>query len=379
MMKQRIYPRQTIGILGGGQLGRMMAISAREMGYRIAVLEPKQDSPCGQISDEEVMTAYDDMQGVKKLANMSDVLTYEFENVDLQAAKWLEENAYMPSGSRLLQYTQDREFEKKLIEDSGAHVAPYRIIHHETDLRDALQDIGFPSVIKTCQGGYDGKGQIVLQNDEDVQEALHTFVGEQKAILEQWVPFTKEISVIVARSSNGETSTFPVAENIHRDNILFQTIAPARISREIEEKARRMALSLADEFSLIGTLAVEMFLTNDGDIYINEMAPRPHNSGHFTIDACETSQFQQHVRAICGWPLADTELHHSAVMVNILGENMQISFDLIDQYDNVKYHLYGKDEPKAKRKMGHVTILADSVEQALAKAENMWGAKLNHD
>ncbi|HET7658306.1 MAG TPA: 5-(carboxyamino)imidazole ribonucleotide synthase, partial [Bacillales bacterium] len=366
-----IEPGKTIGILGGGQLGRMMAISAREMGYRIAVLEPKSGSPCGQIADHEVITAYDDMEGAKQLAEISDVITYEFENVDLRTAEWLETNANLPSGSRLLQNTQDREFEKKAIVASGCEVAKFAIIHDADDLREALKEIGFPSVIKTCRGGYDGKGQIVLRGEEDVEEALNAFVGKQKAILEQWVPFEKELSVIVTRSTTGEVKTFPVAENIHRDNILHQTIVPARISREIDRKATEVALKLAKSFELVGTLAVEMFLTKDGEIFVNEMAPRPHNSGHFTIDACETSQFQQHIRAICGWPLGETTLLKPAVMVNILGEDLQKSIDAIPKYHDVKYHLYGKDAPKPKRKMGHVTVLGDTIEKALEKADQL--------
>ncbi|HET7579939.1 MAG TPA: 5-(carboxyamino)imidazole ribonucleotide synthase [Bacillales bacterium] len=366
-----ILPGKTIGILGGGQLGRMMAIAAREMGYQIAVLEPKNGSPCGQIADHEVVTAYDDMDGARQLAEISDVITYEFENVDLETASWLETNANLPSGSRLLQYTQDREFEKKAIQESGADVATFEIIHNEEDLRKALEHIGFPSVLKTCRGGYDGKGQIVLRAEEDVEEALNAFVGRQKAILEQWVPFEKELSVIVTRSTLGEVKTFPVAENIHRDNILHKTIVPADISGEINRKATEMALGLAEWFELVGTLAVEMFLTEDGEIYVNEMAPRPHNSGHFSIDACETSQFQQHIRAICGWPLGETTLLKPTVMVNILGEDLQNSLDAIPKYDNVKYHLYGKDAPKQKRKMGHVTVLADTIEQAKEKADQL--------
>ncbi|HET7522342.1 MAG TPA: 5-(carboxyamino)imidazole ribonucleotide synthase [Bacillales bacterium] len=366
-----ISPGQTIGILGGGQLGRMMAIAAKEMGYRIAVLEPKSDSPCGQVADREVNAAYDDLKGARKLAEISDVVTYEFENVDLETARWLESEANLPQGSRLLKFTQDREFEKKAILESGANVAEFMMIHHQDDLYRALEEVGFPSVLKTCRGGYDGKGQIVLNTEDDVKQALNGFVGRKKAILEQWVPFEKEISVIVTRSILGETKTFPVAENIHRDNILHKTIAPARISREIAQKATAIAHRLAETFNLTGTLAVEMFLTGDGEIYVNELAPRPHNSGHFSIDACETSQFQQHIRAICGWPLGNTRLLKPAVMVNILGEDLESALFSIDQYADVKFHLYGKDAAKPKRKMGHVTILADRVEEALEKANTL--------
>lgn len=366
-----ILPGQTIGILGGGQLGQMMAIAAREMGYRIAVLEPKEDSPCGQIADHEVITAYDDRQGARELAEISDVVTYEFENVDHGTAEWLEKHANLPQGSRLLQVTQDRELEKKAIVESDVQVANFKIVHNEADLYTAVREIGFPSVLKTCRGGYDGKGQIVLKTENDVEKALQAFVGKQKAILEQWVPFEKELSVIVTRSVSGEVKTFPVAENIHRDNILHETIVPAKISREIQQKATEIALQLANSFDLVGTLAVEMFLTEKGAILVNELAPRPHNSGHFSIDACETSQFQQHIRAICGWPLGKTDLLKPAVMVNILGEDLEKALDSIQKYDDVKFHLYGKDSAKPKRKMGHVTVLADTVEEAITKAESL--------
>lgn len=366
-----IVPGRTIGILGGGQLGRMMAISARAMGYRIAVLEPKSDSPCGQVADREVVTAYDDTEGVRELAELSDVITYEFENVDLATAERLEAVGNLPQGARLLAVTQDRECEKKAIQDSGARVADYAIVCDRADFDEAIERIGFPSVIKTCRGGYDGKGQIVLKSHDDAGEARHAFVGKQKTILEQWVPFEKELSVIVTRSVSGEERTFPVAENIHRDNILQQTIVPARISREMAQKATAIALELARSLDLVGTLAVEMFLGRNGDVFVNEMAPRPHNSGHFSIEACETSQFEQHIRAVCGWPLGNTTLLKPAVMVNVLGEHLRHALSSIDCYEDVKFHLYGKDAAKPKRKMGHVTVLAETVEEALNKADRL--------
>lgn len=371
MISNRILPGAAIGILGGGQLGRMMAISAKEMGYRVAVLEPKHDSPLGQMADHEVVAAYDDIDGAKQLAQYSDVITYEFENIDRTTANWLQEHSYLPQGYQLLEVTQDREFEKNAVSDAGVSVAPFVIVNNEEDLYKAVEDIGYPSVLKTCRGGYDGKGQIVLRSKDDLQKALDAIVGKQKAILEQWVAFEQEISVIVTRSVSGETKTFPVAENIHRDNILHQTIVPARISGEINEKATSIALRLAEQFELVGTLAVEMFVTRDADILVNELAPRPHNSGHFSIDACETSQFQQHIRAVCDWPLGETTLLKPAVMVNLLGEHLEKAIASIDQFSDVKFHLYGKDEAKLKRKMGHITILADSVEEALKKAETL--------
>ncbi|AMX85343.1 5-(carboxyamino)imidazole ribonucleotide synthase [Geobacillus subterraneus] len=370
MTKRRIVPGQTIGIIGGGQLGRMMAIAAREMGFRIAVLDPTPDSPCGQVADVEITAPYHDLDAIAELARVSDVITYEFENIDAQALEWLEANAYVPQGSRLLAVTQDRALEKAAIVEAGLPVAPYREVDGWDELEQAVAMTGFPCVLKTRRGGYDGKGQYVLRGEGDLAKAAD-LLGLGPCILEGWVPFVKEMSVIVARNLDGETAVFPVAENIHIENILHQTIVPARIPQHIEQRAVRYAKTLATSCSLVGTLAVEMFLTADGDIYINELAPRPHNSGHYTINACATSQFAQHIRAVCNWPLGSTELLKPAVMVNLLGEHVGPAIGQIGALGGAAYlHLYGKHEAKPKRKMGHVTVLADDVEEALRRIES---------
>lgn len=348
----------------------MMALAAREMGFRIAVLDPTPDSPCGQVADVEITAAYDDLNAIAKLAQVSDVITYEFENIDARALAWLEANAYVPQGSRLLAVTQDRALEKAAIVEAGLPVAPYREVDGWDELEQAVAMIGFPCVLKTRRGGYDGKGQYVLRSREDVEKAA-ALLRIGPCLLEGWVPFVKEISVIVARNVDGETAVFPVAENIHVENILHQTIVPARIPKDIQQRAVCYAETLAASFSLVGTLAVEMFLTANGDIYINELAPRPHNSGHYTINACATSQFAQHIRAVCNWPLGSTELLKPAVMVNLLGEHVEPAIGQIGALGGAAYlHLYGKHEAKPKRKMGHVTVLADDVEEALARIES---------
>ncbi len=348
----------------------MMALAAREMGFRIAVLDPTPDSPCGQVADIEMTAAYHDLDAMAELSRVSDVITYEFENIDARALEWLEANAYVPQGSRLLAVTQDRALEKAAIVDAGLPVAPYVEVNGAEELEQAVQTIGFPCVLKTRRGGYDGKGQYVLRGEGDLAKAAD-LLRLGPCILEGWVPFVKEMSVIVARNLDGETAVFPVAENIHIENILHQTIVPARIPESVQERAIRYAEVLAASFSLVGTLAVEMFLTADGDIYINELAPRPHNSGHYTINACATSQFAQHIRAVCNWPLGSTELLKPAVMVNILGEHVEPVIRHIGSFDGAVYvHLYGKHEAKPKRKMGHVTVLADDVEGALARIES---------
>ncbi|MCP8969828.1 5-(carboxyamino)imidazole ribonucleotide synthase [Ectobacillus ponti] len=363
-----ILPGQTIGIVGGGQLGRMMALAAREMGYRIAVLDPTPDSPCAQVADVEIVAAYNDLSAIQRLAEASDVVTYEFENIDYECLTWLEEHAYLPQGSRLLRVTQNRFTEKSAVAELGIPVAPYILVRDAEELERGLQQFGYPCVLKTTTGGYDGKGQVVLRADADIAQAEALLANE--CILEQWIPFTKEISVIVVRSVSGEVQTFPVAENIHVHNILHETIVPARVSADLERQAVECAMKLARELELVGTLAVEMFVTEHG-IYVNELAPRPHNSGHYTMDACETSQFQQHIRAMCNWPLGRTTLHKPVVMVNILGEHIEGVLNHVHDFADCKLHLYGKQEAKHKRKMGHVNILAADTEQALEKARQL--------
>ncbi|MGH0595911.1 5-(carboxyamino)imidazole ribonucleotide synthase [Bacillus pretiosus] len=369
-MTRIILPGKTIGIIGGGQLGRMMALAAKEMGYKIAVLDPTKNSPCAQVADIEIVASYDDLKAIQHLAEISDVVTYEFENIDYRCLQWLEKHAYLPQGSQLLSKTQNRFTEKNAIEEAGLPVATYRLVQNEEQLTEAITELSYPSVLKTTTGGYDGKGQVVLRSEADVNKARE-LANAAECILEKWVPFEKEVSVIVTRSVSGETKVFPVAENIHVNNILHESIVPARITEELSQKAIAYARVLADELELVGTLAVEMFATSDGEIYINELAPRPHNSGHYTQDACETSQFGQHIRAICNLPLGETNLLKPVVMVNILGEHIEGVLRQVNRLTGCYLHLYGKEEAKAQRKMGHVNILNDNIEVALEKAKSL--------
>ncbi|MBB6455152.1 5-(carboxyamino)imidazole ribonucleotide synthase [Salirhabdus euzebyi] len=365
-----ILPGQTIGIIGGGQLGRMMAIAAKEMGYKIAVLDPTKNSPTGQIADMEVVAPFHDLDAAKRLAETSDIITYEFENIDVGVLAWLEDHAYLPQGSELIRTTQDRAYEKEAIEKSNAKVVPYYLVNTLEDLTKATQIIGIPSVLKTRRGGYDGKGQVMIRDEADVKEAK-TLLKYGPCILEKFLDFEQEISVVVNRSVAGETKAFPVAENIHVDHILMQSIVPARISENIKTQAESLAINLAESMQMVGTLGVEMFLTRDGDIFINELAPRPHNSGHYTMNGCNTSQFEQHIRAICNWPLGSTKLIDPIVMMNILGEHMEKTIEAIPQFDSCKLHLYGKDEVKHKRKMGHLNILGEDVESIIEKINTL--------
>ncbi|MCY7711159.1 5-(carboxyamino)imidazole ribonucleotide synthase [Bacillus safensis] len=371
MAKQTIFPNATIGIIGGGQLGRYMAVSAKQMGYRAAVLDPVTQSPCGQVADTEITAAYSDLEAIRKLAEISDVVTYEFENIDYDALNQLKEEAYLPQGSDLLLLTQNRETEKKGIVDAGCEVAPYRIIHDEKELEDAVNALGLPAVLKTCRGGYDGKGQYVIKEKGQLPEAA-ALLTHGTCILESWVPFQMELSVIVTRSVHGEIAVFPVAENIHKHNILFQSIVPARVENRIQEKAKELATTLAEKLGLVGTLAVELFLTNDGKLLVNELAPRPHNSGHYTLDLCETSQFEQHVRAICGLPLGGTALLSEGMMVNLLGDEVDIPKEHPELLKEAKLYLYGKHEVKAGRKMGHMTFMKQLDDEWMTNITKIW-------
>jgi len=352
-------PYQTIGIIGGGQLGRMMCLAAKAMGYYVAVLDPTPNCPAGQVADTEITAAYNDLAAIKQLAAISDVITYEFENIDYDALTYLEQNAYLPQGSGVLNITQHRYREKKAISDLGIPVADFHLI----DSVEALaKHVSYPRVLKTTTGGYDGKGQIVLRSEADLDKA-RALVAENECILEKFMHFSKEISVMITRSTAGETAVFPVSENIHMNNILHLSIVPARISKEVEAEAIDCAKKIAERLDAIGVLAIEMFVV-DEKIYINELAPRPHNSGHYTIDACLTSQFEQHIRAVCGVPLGDTTLHTPVVMVNILGDhmdqqNMQNLAPYLPLFPAGKIHLYGKAQAVDKRKMGHINILGD--------------------
>src|SRR5690625_445202 len=364
-----ILPGQTIGIIGGGQLGRMMAIAARYMGYKIAVLDPTSNCPTAQVADEQIVAAYDDLDAIKELTTKSDVITYEFENVDLTAARFIEKQGKLPQGSLALEITQNREREKQFITEANLPVPPFAIVRNRAECEQAFEKIDFPAVIKTCQGGYDGKGQLKLTSESDIPAAIIFAENNATCIIEQWISFDKEISVVFTRAQTGELTLFPIAENDHKDHVLHQTIVPAQISSNIEEKAIQAAERLAKEMGVVGTFAIEMFVQGE-DIFINEMAPRPHNSGHYTIEACNVSQFTQHIRAICGWPLAPVELLQPAGMINVLGEDIPAVLRVMETCPSGYLHLYGKAEPKEKRKMGHLTFIGETMEKVQSSMQS---------
>lgn len=368
-MTKIIYPGQTIGIIGGGQLGRMMALAAKESGFRVAVLEPAMDSPCGQVADIRIVAPYDDEAALEELAEVSDVITYEFENIDYEGLKRLSQMAYVPQGAELVRITQNRITEKDAIVKASCPVAPYIVAKTYEELVANIDSIGYPCIVKTARGGYDGKGQQLLKSTEDLPLAKELFTHSQ-CIAEGFVPFLKEVSVIVQRNGHGESYCQPVGENIHVHHILHETIVPARISESTAQAAEREALKIADYLHLVGTLAVEMFVLEDGSIVINELAPRPHNSGHYSIEACNVSQFHQHIRAVCGWPLRKPELWAPSIMVNVLGQHVVPLSNSIAKYPEWSIHLYGKAEAKVNRKMGHVTIMTKSLEETLQQIES---------
>ncbi|MEI7027991.1 5-(carboxyamino)imidazole ribonucleotide synthase [Paenibacillus sp. y28] len=376
-VNKTILPGATIGVLGGGQLGRMLAQAGSCMGYRFVTLDPTPDAPCGQVAAKQIVAAYHDADAARELANLADVITYEFENVDAGVAEMLMKESYVPQGSQLLYTTQHRLREKRAIEAAGVRVAPYEQIESAGQLRAAVERFGTPCVLKTATGGYDGKGQWVIRSIEETDEAFATLSqAKTELVLEQFIHFDKEISVIAARSPKGEVKAFPAAENVHVNNILHLSIVPARVPADVLAKAEQLAVQIAEGLGVVGLIAVEMFLTKEGELFVNELAPRPHNSGHYTMEACQTSQFEQHVRAICNLPLGPTALMTPVVMVNLLGEHVDPAVQYIAQEQQkdhpdvtVKLHLYGKQEAKKGRKMGHLNLLAGNVEKALAWVE----------
>lgn len=368
-----LQPGSVIGIIGGGQLGRMTAMAARQMGYRIAVLDPDSDSPCAQIADHIVQAAYDDRDAALDLARKSDVLTYEFENVDADTAEAAGELTRLwPSGS-VLRTAQNRVLEKGALNRHGLPTADYRPVETLDQYLAALEAIKGPWVLKTATSGYDGKGQIVVK-EADEGAAFKELEGKSPAlILERFIPFKLELSVVCARDHSGEMVTFPVSENIHVNSILDTSIVPARVEPHIAERAEDVARAVAEALDVRGLIAVEMFLTQDDEILINELAPRPHNSGHYTIEGCRTSQFEQLVRVLCGLPMGSVEMAQPAVMVNLLGDVWEDAGGTPDwsgalSVPSTSLHLYGKAEARKGRKMGHITARADTVEQALERA-----------
>lgn len=362
-----ILPGATIGVLGSGQLGRMFAIAARELGYRIHIFSPEDDSPAGQIGDKEYSFPYDDLDRIREFAREVRVVTFEFENVPAASTAAAAEFAPVRPDGSVLHTTQNRLREKTFLSKSGFPVTPFRAVNSLADLERAAEDLGLPAVLKTAAFGYDGKGQNKIAYAAQLRDAFAGLHGAE-GIYEAFVGFEKELSVVAARTVSGDFAAFHVFENTHAKHILDVTFAPAAIDPRLAHEAVDLARGILEKLEVVGLLTVEMFLTRDGRLLVNELAPRTHNSGHLTIDACVTSQFEQQVRAVCGLPLGSTELRQPAAMANLLGhlwEKGEPNWVAALEDPAVKLHLYGKRQARAGRKMGHLTATAPSVEQAV--------------
>ena len=368
-MERIIPPGATVGVLGSGQLGRMFAIAARRMGYRVHTLSPDTDTPTGQVADRELVAAYDDLDAVRAFARGVDVVTFEFENVSAAAAEAAAEHAPVRPAGSVLHTTQHRLREKGVLANAGIPVAPFAPVRTLEELEAALGALGTPAVLKTAGWGYDGKGQVKIAAAGEAAAAWAAIGGEE-AILETFVDFDREVSVVAARGLDGAFAHFGVIENRHQRHILDVSIAPAAVPPAVERAAVEIARGILEGLGVVGVLCVEMFLKTDGRLLVNELAPRPHNSGHLTFDANVTSQFEQQLRAICGLPLGSPELLRPAAMANLLGDlwsQGEPDWAAACRYPDVKLHLYGKAAARPGRKMGHLTALAATPEAALAK------------
>ena len=365
-MTRVIGPGAALGVLGSGQLGRMFAIAARRMGYRVHTFSPEEDSPTGQVADLEVTAPYEDLDALRAFAGGVDVVTFEFENVPIEAVQAIEALAPVRPSGVALHTAQERSREKTFLADRGIPTAPFARAATLDELWDAVARVGTPAVVKTAAFGYDGKGQHMVTTPADI-EHIWTAIGHQEAVVEKFVSLQAEISVVAARGVTGEVVEYVPFENRHRNHILDVTTVPAAIPPAIAAQAAEIVRDILHELQYVGVLCVEFFLSTDGELLVNELAPRPHNSGHLTVDAAMTSQFEQQVRAICGLPLGSPEIPRPAAMANLLGElwvDGEPNWAAACRFTDVKLHLYGKTDPRPGRKMGHLTAVGRTAEEA---------------
>ena len=361
----------TIGLLGGGQLGQMLILAGLPLGLRFVVWDPDPGSPAGKLSTRHFCVPYDSSEILEEFARLSDLVTYEFENIPHPLVAELEQKVSLPQGSYLLSICQHRIREKQTLQQLSIATAPFQSIASTRALEECLQKWKTPVLLKTCMGGYDGKGQRKVDKAADAKAAFQDLQGDQRELIaEGWIPFEREISVLVTRSTEGEIRCFPVVENVHEAGILASSLVPARISVDLNRKARNIAILIAQGLQLHGMLAIEMFVMPDGQLLVNELAPRPHNSGHYTQDGTNVCQFEQHLRAICGWPLREPKLHSPTVMLNLLGEHIPaLKSWHISLPAEAHLHWYGKAEARPGRKMAHLNICGASLEEALEDLE----------
>lgn len=369
--------QKKIGIIGGGQLGKMMILDAKRLGFYIITLDPTSNCPSHSISDEHIIANFDDEKSIRELVKKVDVITYEFEHINVEILKKLEEEGYtIYPTAKSLEIIQNKYTQKQALIEKNIPVPDFIYIETINDIKDAGEQFGYPMMLKACTGGYDGKGNALIKDETSIDEAYQSLgSGKIPLMIEKFVPFEKEISVLACRGIDGEIVVYPVGENIHVNSILDETRVPADITETCTKKAMSLAQEVMETFTGVGMFCVEMFVTRDDKIYINEVAPRPHNSGHYTIEGCLTSQFEQHIRAISGLPLGGVELRCPTVMRNILGEENEEGKTLVDGLEelykihNVKLHIYGKDEVKPYRKMGHLTVCDTTLKGAVEKAD----------
>jgi 5-(carboxyamino)imidazole ribonucleotide synthase len=362
--RQSLLPGDTIGIIGGGQLGRMLAIAAARLGFHTVILDPGKDCPASQTANQQIVAAYDDVAALKRLAEVSKVITYEFENISAEAMSFLEENTLFCPNRSALEKSQDRLVEKQFLNELGIATAPFFDIASAAGLASRMLTLKTPAILKTRRFGYDGKGQARLVANPDASEIDMAWeaVGQTSSVLEGFIDFQREISIIIARTSLGQTAFFDPAENVHREGILRTSTLPADITSETAEEAARIARLIVEALDYVGTMGVEFFVTSDGGLIVNEIAPRVHNSGHWTEAACAVSQFEQHIRAVAGLPLGDPTRHSDCVMENLIGNDMERLPDLLLE-KGLKIHLYGKSDTRPGRKMGHFTRFTQSGRQ----------------
>lgn len=366
-----LLPGSTLGVLGGGQLGRMFCMAARNMGYRTVVLDPDSGSPAGEVADQHILADYTSQQGLAEMAGLCDAITTEFENVPAESLLFLSARKPVHPSAEAVAIARHRIQEKDYARNAGLNPAPYALIRTQDDFDSAMAITGFPAIIKTTTLGYDGKGQQVINNLQQLHSAF-VELGQVECVLEKKMNLAVEISVLLARNTQGEVSCYPPAENEHRNGILHQSIVPARVDNSLAEKAKAQAIGLANALGYVGVLAVEFFITTDGLLVFNEMAPRPHNSGHYTMDAAVTSQFEQQVRVMCGLPPGDARLTSPVVMINLLGDLWPVSWIECLQDPALKLHLYGKSEARGARKMGHFNLLAENIDSAIQAADQIF-------
>ncbi|MBO1198932.1 5-(carboxyamino)imidazole ribonucleotide synthase [Staphylococcus simiae] len=351
----------TIGIIGGGQLGKMMAQSAQKMGYKVIVLDPSEDCPCRYVAHQFIHANYDNEQALNQLGEQSDVITYEFENISAEQLQRLTKKYHIPQGYQAIQLLQDRLTEKQTLLQAGTQIVPFIEVKDSKDIEEVKTKLGFPFIIKTRFGGYDGKGQILV-NGEDQLADVYELIAKQECVAEKYLSISKEVSLTVSIGSHQQITYFPLQENEHRNQILFKTIVPARTDKELA--ARDEVDKIIKAIHFVGTFTVEFFIDSEDNLYVNEIAPRPHNSGHYSIEACDYSQFDTHILAVTGQSLPrKVDILKPAVMMNLLGKDLDLLEHEFGDHPEWHVHIYGKSERKANRKMGHMTILTDNVNE----------------